>query len=155
MKLAFERLDLDISSSGDVQVQSSKRLFPQTFEKSLKRARYTDEGTRQTLLKPLAERALKLSPSDTHLWRLVFKLNSKLKTYAGRTREADLAMAGAILQNLDPASSSAASSSLLKDPGALAEKFRLCHVRDGSWKTGCDSTGKLWFPRQGSRMSGA
>lgn len=115
---------------------------------------YTDEGTRQTLLKPLAERALKLSPSDTHLWRLVFKLNSKLKTYAGRSREADLAMSGAILQNLDPASSSAASSSLLKDPGALAEKFRLCHVRDGSWKTGCNSHGALWFPRQGSRMSG-
>ena len=132
-----------------------KVCFPQTFEKSLQRARYTDEGTRQTLLKPLAERALKLSPSDTHLWRLIFKLNSKRKTYAGRSREADLAMYGAVRQNLDPASSSAASSSLLKDPGALAEKFRQCKARDGSWKSGCWSYGKLWFPRQGSRMLGA
>ena len=35
---------------------------------------WVDEDTRRTVLKPLAQRAMKLNPRDTQLWRLVFQL---------------------------------------------------------------------------------
>ena len=70
---------------------------------------YTDESTRRTLLKPLAERALKLSPHDTQLWRLLSKIKS---TYQGlrRVHEAETTVRGAVM-TLDPKSKDAASKS--------------------------------------------
>ena len=113
---------------------------------------YTDTTTAQAVLKPLAERAIKLSPSDTHLWRLVFKLNSKLKTYAGRNREAGSAMRGAVIKGLDPASASAAQNGLMKRPMELALEYKKCRERDPSMG-GCFVYGRWWFPHDGSRMS--
>jgi hypothetical protein len=87
---------------------------------------YVDEDTRRTILKPLAQRALKLNPKDTNLWRLVFKLSSKRKSYPGRSREADQAFKGAVYKsaNFDPAEE--VDTYLDADPGLLAGHYQTC-----------------------------
>ena len=55
-----------------------------------------DADTRASLLKPLAGRAVSESPNNLFIWRLLFKFNSKRKTYAGREKESSAAMLGAI-----------------------------------------------------------
>ena len=78
---------------------------------------YTDESTRRTLLKPLAERALKLSPHDTLLWRTVLMLNFNVENAALRGQDilggAYAGVKGAVLAGLDPQDSDAASKSKL------------------------------------------
>ena len=74
---------------------------------------YTDESTRRTLLKPLAERALKLSPHDTHLWRTFFKINSKKGSGPELLIRAYRGVTGAVMAGVDPQDSGAASKSKL------------------------------------------
>jgi len=57
---------------------------------------HVDADTRASLLKPLAGRAAIQSPNNLYIWRLLFKFNSKRKTYAGREKESTAAMLGAI-----------------------------------------------------------
>ena len=80
---------------------------------------YTDESTRRTLLKPLAERALKLSPHDTQLWRTVSKFKISLQERSAASNGRDLLVKayrgvnGAVMAGLDPRDSDAASKSKL------------------------------------------
>ena len=60
---------------------------------------HVDADTRASLLKPLAGRAVSQSPNNLYIWRLLFKFNSKRKTYAGREQESKFAMLGAIARD--------------------------------------------------------
>ena len=71
--------------------------------------------------KPLAERAIKFSPDDTKLWRLILKLNSKRTTYAGRSRESEQAFKGALFKS-PTGSASDLNSVLNADPTTLAQQ---------------------------------
>merc|ERR1719326_1426054 len=97
---------------------------------------YTDDDTRKTLLTPLAQRALRLNPNDGHLWRLLFKLNSKRTTYAGRNREAEQAFKGMIFESASFSKSSANFAQVLqtyleRDPADLAEAYKRCRQQGG------------------------
>merc|ERR1719375_1497061 len=100
-------------------------------------------------------------------------MNSVRKTYAGRTREADHAMIGAVLKGWDPAwdqgvcsdeparcskapRTSAATSYYMSSPEQLADEFRKCRERTGKgkdgWKTGCSVYAAHWFGYEGTRI---
>jgi hypothetical protein len=93
------------------------------------------------------------------LWKLVFKLNSKRKTYAGRHREAKYALYGALVK--EPEAAWEKPASLLAkyadvDPWDLTQEYKSCRDRTGSsrgsWSRGCFVSGKLWwYPAGGVR----
>jgi hypothetical protein len=109
---------------------------------------YVDEGTRREVLKPLAQRAVQLSPNNTHLWRLVFKLNSKRKTYAGRSREADQAFKGAVFGSVNFNPAEEVNGYLEADPQPLAQQYKTCFEQKL-----CDESGKEFWPFRDARTT--
>jgi hypothetical protein len=123
---------------------------------------YVDEATRARALKPLAQRAAKESPSDLALWKLLFKLNSKRRSYAGRSREAKSALYGAIITESSWNPETRVSQYLDRDPLGLSLAYKNCRTdsaakrlrtKKGDWSSGCFVYGQLWFYPSGSRMS--
>jgi hypothetical protein len=105
---------------------------------------YVDEDTRRTILKPLAQRALRLNPKDTNLWRLVFKLSSKKKSYPGRTREADQAFKGAAYMSKTFNSAEEISNYVDADPEVLAQHYQTCLNKQ-------DCTRDYWVSNSGQQ----
>merc|ERR550537_782941 len=115
---------------------------------------YVDAETRRGVLEPLAQRAARLSPHDLQLWLLVFKLNSRRATYAGRNREAKNALNGAILRESSERQLADALPNYLKaDPAILADEYMRCRAAGNQNATsGCVVEGRVWtYPEGGKR----
>lgn len=95
------------------------------------------------VLLPLARRAAQLSPNDPELLRLLFEFNSRRIGLSARQREAENAMDGVSLQGGEY------TTYHTQDPSVLANVFRDCKARQGSFpkdKWTChDGWGKTWF----------
>jgi hypothetical protein len=111
---------------------------------------YVDEDTRAKILKPLAQRAMQLNPKDTNLWRLVFKLNSKRKSYPGRSREADQAFKGVVYTSTNSNLADSVQTYLNADPKLLARHYQTCFDQQN-----CDPiTRDYWVSSSGQQANG-